>query len=191
MRAPLSVVALVLVAGTALFCKFGALAATIGAGVDEHGNHYLTLAGPIESGDPDRLAAAIVQANARGYRLDALRLNSPGGQFWEAMAMAVMVRWVENMATVVQRSAKCESACFGLFAAGYRKYVDSASDQTQIGVHSIYSLINQHANAPILFWKEAADKTVWAARRLKAIGVSESIIGKFVTTPPDHMTSYN
>jgi hypothetical protein len=116
-------------------------AATIGNGVDEYGNHYLTLDGPIEAGDPERLAAAIFQANARGYRLDALRLNSPGGLVWEAMAMAVMVRWVENMATVVQKDAKCESSCFGLFAVGHRKFVDPADNQ--IGVHSIYKMIRQ------------------------------------------------
>ena len=30
-------------------------------------------------------------ANARGYQLDALRLNSPGGSIWQAMAIAVMM----------------------------------------------------------------------------------------------------
>jgi membrane-bound ClpP family serine protease len=81
-------------------------AATISSGVDDHGNHFLTLDGPIGAGDPDRLAAAILEANDRGYRLDALRLNSRGGLLWEAMAMAVMVRWVKNMATVVRSGAK-------------------------------------------------------------------------------------
>ena len=113
------------VAVTAVFlASSAASAATISGGVDEYGNHYLTLDGPIVAGDPERLAAAIFEANAHGYRLDALRLNSPGGAIWEAMAMAVMVRWVENMATVVQRDAICKSACFGLLAAGHRKYVD-------------------------------------------------------------------
>ena len=84
-------------------------AATISSGVDDQGNHFLALNGPIVAGDPDRLAAAILETNAQGYRLDALRLNSPGGSIWEAMVMAVMVRWVENIATVVQKDAKCES----------------------------------------------------------------------------------
>ena len=92
----------------ALFAPSVASPATITAGINEWGNHYLTLDGPIEAGDPRRLAAAILEANARGYRLDALRLNSPGGPIWEAMAMAVMVRWVENMATAVQKDAECE-----------------------------------------------------------------------------------
>ena len=114
-----------LVAVVAVFLASStALTATISSSVDDHGNHFLTLDGPIGAGDPDRLAAAILAANDHGYRLDALRLNSSGGLIWEAMVMAVMVRWVKNMATVVRRDAKCESACFGVFAAGHRKYVD-------------------------------------------------------------------
>ena len=70
-----------------------ASAATISGGVDERGHHYLSLDGSIAPGDPEKLAAAIFEANARGYQLDALRLNSPGGPIWEAMAMAVMIRW--------------------------------------------------------------------------------------------------
>jgi hypothetical protein len=124
--------------------------------------------------------------NARGYRLDALRLNSPGGQVWEALAMALMVRWVENMATVVQKDAKCESACFGLLAAGHRKYVDPVADPTQIGVHSIFQLMKQQGTSAF-FPKEREDLTIWAVRRLKTIGIPDSIIGKIVTTPPDQM----
>ena len=71
------------VAVTAAFLASSASAATIGGGVDKDGNHYLTLDGPIVAGDPERLAAAIFEANAHGYRLDALRLNSPGGAIWE------------------------------------------------------------------------------------------------------------
>jgi hypothetical protein len=166
------------------------LATNIRSGVDERGTHYLILDGPIVPGDPERFAEAIFEANSRGYRLDALRLNSPGGPVWEAMAMAVMVRWVENMATLVPKDGKCESSCFGILAAGYRKYVDPASDPTQIGVHSVYEIISHRGagGAPVLFWKEKGDTTIWAVRRLKGLGVPDSIIGKIVTTPPDHMT---
>ena len=143
------------VAAVAVFLASStAPAATISSGVDDHGNHFLTLDGPIGAGDPDRLAAAISEANDHGYRLDALRLNSRGGLIWEAMAMAVMVRWVKNMATVVRSDAKCESTCFGLFAAGHRKYVDRISNPTQIGVHSIDAAIKQWGGTPPLFWEE-------------------------------------
>jgi hypothetical protein len=164
------------------------MAATIGTGIDDHGNHYLTLDGPIVAGDPERFAAEIFAANAHGYRLDALRLNSPGGSVWEAMAIAVMVRWVENIATVVQKDAKCESACFGILAAGWRMFVDPAlpkSDSdpdpiTQIGVHSLYQFIEQKGSP---FLKESGDATIEAVRLLKYLGVPDSVIGKIVTTP--------
>jgi hypothetical protein len=162
-------------------------AANISHDTDEYGNHYLVLDGEIVPGDAERFAAEIFAANARGYRLDALRLNSPGGSVWEAMAMAVMVRWVENMATVVQKDSKCESACFGLFAAGWRKYVDPFSDPTQISVHSLYQLIGQEG-MPNLFLKERGDVTIEAVRLLKALGIPNSIIGKIVTTPPDQVS---
>jgi hypothetical protein len=191
-----------LVAVVAVFLVSNAApAATISSGVDERGNHFLTLDGPIAAGDPDRFAAAILEANDRGYRLDALRLNSPGGLMWEAMVMAVMVRWVKNMATVVRRDAKCESTCFGLFAAGHRKYVDPISNPTQIGVHSIDAafkqwggaqaidaVIKQWGGAPAIFWAETGGATIWAMSRLKAINVSDAILGKIIATPPDHMT---
>jgi hypothetical protein len=167
-------------------------AATISGGVDKDDNHYLTLDGPIVAGDPERLAAAIFEASAHGYRLDALRLNSPGGAVWEAMAMAAMVRWVEDMATVVQKDAKCESACFALFAAGHRRYVDPTSDPTQIGVHSIYELISKPGpdGAPAFVWKETGDATIEAVRLLREVRVSASVIGKIVTTPPDKMLRF-
>jgi hypothetical protein len=191
-----------LVAVVAVFlASNSAPAATISSGVDDHGNHFLTLDGSIGAGDPDRLAAAILEANDHGYRLDALRLNCRGGLIWEAMVMAVMVRWVKNMATVVRRDAKCESTCFGLFAAGHRKYVDPISNPTQIGVHSIDAVIQQWGGAPAIdavikqwgaapaiFWAETGGATIWAMSRLKAIGVSDAILGKIIATPPDHMT---
>ena len=64
------------------------------------------------------------------------------------------------------------------------------SDPTQIGVHSIYELIKHQGGGRALFWKESEDTTIWAVRRLKAIGVPELIIGKKIVTdpPPDRMT---
>jgi hypothetical protein len=162
-------------------------AASIGSGFDERSNYYLTLDGAIQTGDAGKLAAAIFLANDRGYQIDALRLNSPGGSVWEAMAMAVMVRWVENISTVVQKHAKCESACFGLFAAGSRRYVDPISNPTQIGVHSTYQLL-KHDDAAKPTLKEASDITIGSVRLLKEILVPDTIIGKIVTTPPGQMT---
>ena len=85
--------------------------------------------------------------------------------------MAAMVRWVEDMATVVQKDAKCESACFALFAAGHRRYVDPASDRTQIGVHSIYELIRQEGAKILLPKKRWGPNSPNGLRLLKMIGV--------------------
>jgi hypothetical protein len=162
-------------------------AATIGSGFDERGNYYLTLDGAIQTGDAGKLAAAIFLANDRGYQIDALRLNSPGGSVWKAMAMAAMVRWVENISTVVQKYAKCESACFALFAAGSRRYIDPISNTTQIGVHSTYQLL-KHDDSAKLTVKETGDLTIKSVRLLKEILVPDAIISKIVTTPPGQMT---
>jgi hypothetical protein len=95
-----------------------------------------------------------------------------------------------------------KSACFGLFAAGYRKYVDPASDRTRkdptqkygdpsdptrIGVHSIYELIRQEGAQTVL-WKEAGDATIQAVRLLNTLGIPDSVIAKIVTTPPKEMS---
>jgi hypothetical protein len=185
-RKRLPVAALIATVAAAAIAPSPCTAANITSGVDQSGNHYLMLEGPIAPGDPEKLAAAILEANARGYRLDTLRLNSLGGTVWEAMAMAVMVRWVERLSTAVQKDAKCESSCFALFAAAYQNYVDPSSDPTQIGVHSIYTA--QQQGGMSVFVRENESTTVWAVRRLKAIGVPDSVIGKIVTTPPDRMT---
>ena len=75
-----------------------------------------------------------------------------------------------------------------MFAAGHRKYVDAISSPTQIGVQSIDAAFKQWGGTPPLFWEEKGDTTNWAVSRLKAIGVSDAIIGKIVDTPPDHIT---
>lgn len=160
------------------------LPTNISSGADAYGNHFVSLDGPIVPGDAALLAAEILEANTRGYRLDALRLNSPGGDVWETLAMAVMVRWVENMATVIKKDAKCKSACFGLFAAGQRKIVDPISDPTQIGVHSIYVLIKQQGKTSTLFWKEREDTTVWAVRNSRRLAYRNQSLGRLLRRRP-------
>ena len=131
----------------------------------------------INPGDAAKLADQIDAANAAGYRLDALRLNSPGGDVWEAFQIAIMVRSVTGMATAVDKRSVCLSACFGVFAGGWRRNVDPAPNQ--IGVHST-SISNQET-------PEATAKTTFHARKLSAIGVPDKIIAKIVLTPPGQM----
>jgi hypothetical protein len=149
--------------------------ANITAGIDDDGDHYLILDGVITPGDAAKLADQIEAANTGGYRLDTLRLNSQGGSVGEAFQMAIMVRSVRNMATAVYKRSVCLSACFGIFAAGWRKYVDPAPDQ--IGVHSA-AISGQET-------PETTSTTTFAARRLSAIGVPPQIIAQIVLTPPN------
>lgn len=151
-------------------------AANISRGVDQRGDHYVMLDGPIVLGDASKMADEIDAANAAGYTLDAARLNSQGGIVWEALQMAIMVRSVKNMATTVYKRSVCISACFGVFAAGYRKYVDPVPNQ--IGVHGIRN---------VQTGEEDFAATTWSARRLSAIGVPDQVIAKIVLTPPDQV----
>ncbi len=84
--------------------------------------------------------------------------------------MAVMVRWVQNMGVVVQRGSTCESACFGLFAAASRKYVDTAFDPSQIGVHSVYEVIKEEGAQAALF-KESGNTTIKMVRLFVQLGI--------------------
>ena len=149
-------------------------AANITRGIDGEGDHYLILDGIIIPGDAAKLAKEIEAANAAGYRLDALRLNSQGGNVWEAFQMAIMVRCVRGMATTVLKRSACLSACFGVFAGGWRKYVNPAPNQ--IGVHSTSISTGEETS-------ETQATTTFAARRLSAIGVPDQIIAKIVLTP--------
>ncbi|MGO8912462.1 MAG: hypothetical protein ACLQDM_24475 [Bradyrhizobium sp.] len=88
-------------------------AANLTRGIDQDGDHYVVLDGPIIPGDAAKLANEIDAANAAGYTLDALRLNSPGGNVWEALQMAIMVRSVRNMATAVHQRSVCMSMPIG------------------------------------------------------------------------------
>jgi hypothetical protein len=66
-----------LVAVVAVFLASStAPAATISSGVDDHGNHFLTLDGPIAAGDPDHFAAAIQSRMQRKHK------RTSSARFW-------------------------------------------------------------------------------------------------------------
>jgi hypothetical protein len=97
---------------------------------------------------------------------------------------------IPDAITAVRETDTCESACFGIFAAGHRKYLETRSQPlTQIGVHS-FSVLAFTADGT--FGQNetplASAQMLWSARRLRAIGVPDSVIGKMVTTPPQKMS---
>ncbi len=77
----------------------------------------ISLDGPIEAGDADRLAAAF-DAAPPGDEHVTLCLNSPGGSYGEGLEMIELVLKRTNVATVVDQGAQCFSACAFLFLAG-------------------------------------------------------------------------
>jgi hypothetical protein len=96
----------------------------------------IRLRGPIVEGDAQRFANAVIQFGRVLHWNKIISLNSPGGDLWETLQIAEMIRWIDGAITYVTKDSKCLSACFGLFAAGYQKIVDPIGDPTQIGVHS-------------------------------------------------------
>jgi hypothetical protein len=165
-------------------------AATIKGKIDGQGHHYLILDGVISLGDSQTFAGELAIAQQQGYRLEGVQLNSPGGSVWDAVLIASMLGSIPDAITAVRKTDICESACFLIFAAGRRKYLEPRSQPlTQIGVHS-FSVLAVHVDGtfgqnetPLV-----SAQMLWSVRRLKAIGVPDSVIGKMVTTPPNKMS---
>jgi hypothetical protein len=79
----------------------------------------LTLKGPIEEGDSDKLAKELDFAPLdRGIADARLCLDSPGGNYDEGLKLVTLVLKHTNVATVIDRGAECYSACAFLFLAG-------------------------------------------------------------------------
>jgi hypothetical protein len=83
-------------------------AARISIGIDQNGNHYLSLDGSIAPGDPERFAAAVFEANARGYRLDVWRWP-----LWSVVRHSVGIGFstqeAKAMADLLSRTTQAES----------------------------------------------------------------------------------
>jgi ATP-dependent protease ClpP protease subunit len=145
----------------------------------------IRLRGPVVEGDARRFANAVIQfGDVPIHWNNIISLNSPGGDVWETLQIAEMVRWIEVAITYVTRDSKCLSACFGLFAAGYQKIVDPIGDPTQIGVHSV-SVVDAKTGEII---GEGGNTTIRMARLLVMLGVPDTVISKIVLTPPENMS---
>ena len=67
----------------------------------------------------------------REGKVSSVHLNSPGGLVDEGYAFGREIQ-DQELTTIVERSAHCESACFLIFIAGARKI---ASAEARIGLH--------------------------------------------------------
>jgi hypothetical protein len=78
----------------------------------------LKLDGPIQAGDAQKFDAALAALPADNGAGVKLCLNSPGGNYDEALKIISIVLKHSNVATVVDRNAQCYSACAFLFLSG-------------------------------------------------------------------------
>jgi hypothetical protein len=161
-----------------------ACAATIRL-VDQGAQVTVTFDGDIVAGDRNRLEQIAEQGLALGKPLGGIQLNSGGGNFAEAASIAESISMSPEAAAsrpgaaaVVLPNRMCASACFLIFACAPHRYADVTS---RIGVHSARNS-NDHREDVGSY---AVDTL--AARIAKQCGVSDYLIGKMVTTPPDSM----
>ena len=132
---------------------------------------FLVARGPIVKGDADRLTKALGGV-ATGTRILALALDSPGGIVTEGEQLANIIR-SRNLPVVVAADRQCVSACFLLFAAAPRKFVES---NALVGVHSASENGSENETTMAV--------SVEMARIASALGVPPAIVGKMVRTKP-------
>jgi hypothetical protein len=150
-----------------------ASAASITSVLSGQGKDVISLEGRIESGDYQRLVSLILDAVGSKRGVEAVRLNSPGGELTEAIGMAAAVKAAKTT-TVVVSGATCASACFVVFSAGDGKAVGQGA---KIGVHGV-SKDGRETD-------DAKTQTVNMARIVNDLGVPHGIVGKMVLTPPN------
>jgi hypothetical protein len=165
-----------------LFCTtalaIGLLATTAHAAniwIDAKFPELIDVQGTIEAGDQVTLAGLL-----SGHNVQAIRMNSDGGQVMAGVAMAEMI-YENKLRTIVGNGDECSSICVLMFTAGtYRGHFSTAS----IGVHSAsYSRDGNSVETD-----NSLATSAKLSRLFKAYGMPDSIIGKMVTTPGDDIT---
>jgi hypothetical protein len=152
-----------------------AFAANVSSFVSKEGKAVIILNGEIGAGDADQVRAAIKAANDAARSVSGIRLTSPGGNLYEGVKLADVIRFAK-IATVVANGSTCASACFLAFAAGAEKYVSYSAN---VGVHGASENGRETARA--------GAATVTMAKIAKELGTPPAIIGKMVVTPPNQI----
>lgn len=107
--------------------------------VDNGGQRAILAQGEIVEGDAARLARALMRGTPNYHGTQQLLLNSPGGEVFEALRMAELMKKV-GVATVVPDQAMCASACASvLFIAGKYRAVEQGG---QLMIHSCFDARN-------------------------------------------------
>lgn len=101
----------------------------------------IIISGEIEKGDAAAFEQVIYENwQDTRYRL-VLLLDSPGGDLGEARKLGQVIRKI-GFNTLVHEDAKCISACFVLYAAGFQRLgqlpLFASREHTSIGVHRAF-----------------------------------------------------
>jgi hypothetical protein len=131
----------------------------------------LRLRGDIKEGDFSQLKSHFRRKEA----IVGFDLSSDGGILEEGLHIADLTR---RKKLTVYVAGECDSACSDVFFAAAKRYFEADS---KIGVHAVSNDRDiEDVGSKLLTIKLAR---LWAER-----GVSNSVIGKMVTTPPDAIT---
>jgi hypothetical protein len=138
--------------------------------VETDSGTVLRLRGDVKDGDYGRLKSALQNGSVIG-----LEITSGGGSLEDGVDIARVVR---DKGLIVYASRECDSVCAFIFLAAKERYMGRGC---KIGVHSV-SNKREREDA------DSARVTIQLSRLLVGLGVSHSIIGKIVATPPAKIT---
>jgi hypothetical protein len=130
----------------------------------------LRLHGDVRAGDYSRLKSILQNGAVVG-----LEIRSGGGSLEDGFDIARIVR---DKGLVVYASKECDSVCAFIFLAAKERYIGRGC---KIGVHSVSNDRGREDAGSTRI-------TVQMSRLLVGLGVSHSIIGKIVATPPAKIT---
>jgi hypothetical protein len=131
----------------------------------------LRLRGDIKEGDFSQLKSHFRRKEA----IVGFDLSSDGGILEEGLRIADLTR---RKKLTVYVAGECSSACSDVFFAAAKRYFEADS---KIGVHAV-------SNHRDIEDKGSKLLTIKLARLWAEQGVSNSVIGKMVTTPPETIT---
>jgi hypothetical protein len=136
----------------------------------------VTLSGDINGGDAERIINAISASSAPPHYL---HLDSKGGDLAEARQLVLFVRAYGFM-TVAE--SVCASACFAVWFAGKRRFVQPTS---RIGIHAASAF-----NTATGRWVQNAESSVATAGVValyRKLSVPAYLISQMAQTPPSQM----
>lgn len=113
----------------------------------------LVLSGEIEPGDYDHLLAKILEDENRFLSQNKILLASDGGDVWEAMKIATLIKALYSEVIVGTQTGRCVSACFLIYASAQQRATEG---DHLIGINRPYLVEPPATSAAALPTKTAA-----------------------------------